>query len=382
MVDIRVLVAEDDRDLAEFARTVLSRRPGVEVVVATDGRSALAAVDRGDVDVLFTDIEMPGLTGLELVEQARRRDPDLPIVMMTAHASVDYAITALRQQVDEFLVKPVSATQFRTCLDAMTALRRDRDSAGARPVVLAVGAHPDDVEIGVGGLLAAHRAAGDPVVILTLSRGARGGTADDRQHESLAAAELLGARLFLEDLEDTRISPADPTVSIVERVTAEVGPSIVYTHSLHDRHQDHRAVHQAVSVATRRVATVACFQSPSATVDFQPNRFVPIDGFTDAKLALLECFGSQAGIRDYLEPDFVLATARYWSRFGGGRSCEPLEVLRDTSGLIGASRPGRGTEHPLGRDHAPAHQVARSTLPATVPVQATVGGSIDRPANG
>lgn len=354
MGDLRVLVAEDDRDLAEFARTVLSRRPGVTVVVATDGREALAVVDRGGVDVLFTDIEMPGLTGLDLVEQARRRDPGLPVVMMTAHASVDYAITALRSQVDEFLVKPVSAAQFRSCLDTMTALRRDRDAAGTRPTVLAIGAHPDDVEIGVGGLLAAHRSAGDPVVILTLSRGARGGTADDRQHESLAAAELLGARLFLEDLEDTRISAADPTVSIVERVTREIDPGIVYTHSVHDRHQDHRAVHQAVSVATRRVPTLACFQSPSATVDFQPNRFVPIDGFTDTKLALLECFGSQTGIRDYLEPDFVLATARYWSRFGGGRSCEPLEVLRDTSGLISPGRSGRTTGPDAGRhEHSP-----------------------------
>ena len=374
MVDIRVLVAEDDRDLAEFARTVLSRRPGVEVTVAVDGREALAAVERDGVDLLFTDIEMPGLTGLELVERARQRDPDMPIVMMTAHASVDYAITALRQQVDEFLVKPVSAAQFRSCLDAMAALRRDRDAAGTRPTVLAIGAHPDDVEIGVGGLLAAHRAAGDPVVVLTLSRGGRGGTADDRQHESLAAAELLGARLFLEDLEDTRISAADPTVSIIERVTAEVTPSIVYTHSVHDRHQDHRAVHQAVSVATRRVATVACFQSPSATVDFQPNRFVPIDGFTDAKLALLECFGSQSGIRAYLEPDFVLATARYWSRFGGGRSCEPLEVLRDTSGLIGSVRTHRSAGQPSGG----AHDLSpSSTIPATVGAP-----SPDQPANG
>ena len=60
MVDIRVLVAEDDRDLAEFARTVLSRRPGVHVQVATDGREALAAVERGGVDVLFPTSRCPG----------------------------------------------------------------------------------------------------------------------------------------------------------------------------------------------------------------------------------------------------------------------------------------------------------------------------------
>lgn len=333
---LRVLVVEDDADLAEYARVVLSRRDGITVEVVGNGQLALETVRRLGADILITDIELPGLSGLDLAAEARRCDPALPIAMMTAHASVDYAITALRSQIDEFLIKPVSAAQFAATIGTLIALRRERDAADRGQVVLAIGAHPDDVEIGVGGLLAAHRAAGDSVVIATMSRGHRGGDAEFRQHESLAAAELIGARLFLEDLEDTRISAADPTVSIIEKIAAEVEPTVVYTHSAHDRHQDHRAVHQAASVATRRVPTFACYQSPSATIDFQPNRFVPIDGFTDTKLALLACFGTQAGIRDYLEPDFVLATARYWSRFGGGKNCEPLEVVRDTRGLIGS----------------------------------------------
>ena len=343
---LRVLVVEDDPDLAEYAKVVLSRQPGVEVEVVSDGQVALENLRGPGADILISDIELPGMSGLDLATTARMRDPAIPIAIMTAHASVDYAVTALRNQIDEFLVKPVSAAQFGTTLRALITLRRHRDAAGAGPVVLAIGAHPDDVEIGVGGLLAAHRAAGDAVVILTMSRGDRGGDADYRQHESLSAAELIGARLFLEDLEDTRISAADPTVSIIERVVAEVSPTVVYVHSQHDRHQDHRAVHQAASVATRRVATFACYQSPSATVDFQPNRFVPIDGFTDTKLALLACFATQSGIRDYLEPDFVLATARFWSRFGGGRNCEPLEVIRDTRGLIGSGAHGAAVREP------------------------------------
>lgn len=343
---LRLLVVEDDVDLAEYARVVLSRESSVVVTVVGDGAAALATVRRRGADILITDIELPGMTGLELATEARRCDPAMPIAMMTAHATVDYAVAALRNQIDEFLVKPVSAAQFRTTLRSLVELRRERDASSASQVILAIGAHPDDVEIGVGGLLAAHRAAGDAVVIATMSRGARGGDAGFRQHESLAAAELIGARLFLEDLQDTKIGPADPTVSIIERIVNEVDPTVVYTHSQHDRHQDHRAVHRAASVATRRVPTFACYQSPSATVDFQPNRFVPIDGYTDTKLALLECFASQSGIRDYLEPDFVLATARYWSRFGGGTSCEPLEVIRDTRGLIGSGRaePARVSE--------------------------------------
>jgi two-component system response regulator HydG len=333
---MRVLVVEDDPDLAEYASAVLRRHGNVTVEVTFNGRMALESFHTRGADILITDIELPGMTGIELATSIRQADPDMPVAMMTAHASVDYAVSALRNQIDEFLVKPVSAAEFRSTLLRLIELRTARNAAAVRSVVLAIGAHPDDVEIGVGGLLAAHRAAGDSVIILTLSRGDRGGSGEHRQHESLAAAELIGARLFLEDLEDTKISPADPTVSIIERIVDEVGPSVVYTHSQHDRHQDHRAVHQAASVATRRVPTLACFQSPSATVDFHPNRFVPIDGYTDTKLALLACFATQSGIRDYLEPSFVLATARYWSRFGGGTSCEPLEVIRDTRGLIGS----------------------------------------------
>jgi len=89
----------------------------------------------------------------------------------------------------------------------------------------------------------------------------------------------------------------------------------------------------------RAVDTVACYQSPSSTVDFRPSRFVSIDGFTSKKIELLQCFQSQTNIRQYLEPDFVLATARYWSRFSSGsESCEPLEIIRDVDDLSVQSR--------------------------------------------
>lgn len=329
----RVVVVEDDPDVAFFTKTVLEKR-GCVVSVIADPLMALSAIGRFDPDVVITDIEMPGMTGFDLIDQIHANHPGLPVVVMTAHVSVDYAIAALRRQADEFLTKPVPSTQLMAVVTRLAGnYRRAQAEAPAREVVLAIGAHPDDVEIGVGGILAAHRAAGNSVTILTLSQGARGGEAQNRQNESLMAAELIGARLFLEDLEDTRISNADPTVGIIERVVAEINPSIVYTHSNHDRHQDHRAVHDATLVASRGVRTVACYQSPSATVDFRPNRFVSIDGFTDTKKALLALFASQAEIRWYLEPDFVLATARYWSRYGGGATSEPLEIVWESAGM-------------------------------------------------
>lgn len=332
----RILVIEDDVDVAEYVRVVLQRSGGLEVEVRHDGRTIVDDVRRVAPHVIVTDLELPGVHGLELVQTVREVHPDLPIVVMTAHASVDYAVRALRDGVSEFLQKPLDSAALVAVVQRL-ATERALQLASSRRSILAIGAHPDDIEIGVGGALAAHAAAGDAITLLTLSRGARGGVADDRQHEALASAELLSARLFLEDLVDTHIPATDPTVGIIERIVAEVQPDVVYTHTGHERHQDHRAVHEATLIATRSVAEVACYQSPSSTIDFRPSRFVTIDEHVDAKLALLECFTSQAGIRSYLEPDFVVATARYWSRFGTGRSCEPLEIVRDAGGVAPAA---------------------------------------------
>ncbi|VTR77840.1 PIG-L family deacetylase [Cellulomonas hominis] len=328
---LRVVVLDDDPDVATYTGTVLERRAGCEVVVLHDASDIAGTLARFDPDVVVTDIEMPGMSGLELAGVLREQAPDVGVVVMTAHVSVDYAVGALRQRADELLTKPVPAGQLVEVVRRLGERRRAVQAA--RPVVLAVGAHPDDVEIGVGGTLAKHRAAGDTVVVLTLSRGARGGDVEHRQGEALASAELIGARLFLEDLTDTEIPMAEPTVGIVERVVAEVRPTVVYTHTVHDRHQDHRAVHQAVMVATRGIGTVACFESPSATVDFRPNRFVTIDAQLETKLAMLACFASQTAVRDYLDPEMVRATARYWSRHGTGDAVEPLEIVRDTGGI-------------------------------------------------
>jgi LmbE family N-acetylglucosaminyl deacetylase/ActR/RegA family two-component response regulator len=350
----RVLVVDDDPDVALYTKTVLERRGGCEVRAISDPSLAGIAVDEFRPDVVVTDIEMPGMTGLKLIELLRADQPDLPIVVMTAHVSVDYAVGALRSQADEFLVKPIASGELVSIVHRLGAQgRANREAARPREYVLAVGAHPDDVELGVGGILAAHRDAGDTVVILTMSRGAKGGEPNGRQSESLRAAELLGARLFLEDLVDTEIPNTGPTIAIIERVIQQVNPTIVYTHSIHDRHQDHRAVHEAVVVAARAVDTVACYQSPSATVDFRPSRFIPIDAHIDKKMELLQCFQSQTSIRRYLEPEFVLATARYWSRFSSSSdSCEPLEIIRDIDDLSiqSRSRPvvnrRAGAEHP------------------------------------
>ena len=332
----RILLVEDDPEAALFAIRVLRMRGGFDVTHSADPAVALRQAREESWDLVITDIEMPGMTGLELLEQLRLHDPLVPVAVVTAHVTVDNAVSALRNRADEFLEKPLRAGPLIETATALVAKGRAARLAG-REVVLAIGAHPDDVEIGAGGTLLGHHHAGHQVAILTMTQGARGGLEERRAEESSNSARILGADLYLEDLDDTRISEGDPTITAMSRVIEQVEPTILYTHSIHDVHQDHRNTHRAAIVAGRGVGRVYCFQSPSATVEFGPSLFVGIDEQLSGKLAAIGAFVSQTMVRDYLEPDLISSTARYWGRFAQARYAEAFEVVRDRGAIRSAA---------------------------------------------
>jgi LmbE family N-acetylglucosaminyl deacetylase len=297
----------------------------------TSAEQALEALGREDWDLIIADVNLPGMSGLELAQEAKRVCPLAALLILTASVSLDTAVGALRAHADEFLTKPVDSPAFVAKVMELIAGAGER-KAQRREIVLAIGAHPDDVEIGCGGILLRHAACGDEVSILTLTGGEAGGVSSQRVEESQRAAELLSARLFHAELEDTSLSVSDGGVMIgvIERVIAEVKPTVVYTHSRLDVHQDHRNVHDATLVAARRVQRLYCYQAPSGSVDFHPTRFVGIDEWMERKLEVIGAYSSQVKIRRYLQEDLLRATARYWSRFGNAHYVEPLEVIRDS----------------------------------------------------
>lgn len=274
------------------------------------------------------DVVVLSLEAMTAAPAVRDEQPGTPVVVLAPGAALADAVQAVRLGVTEFLTDvPPTPELVSKLVELGEAFRQTRSAARRRQTVLAIGAHPDDAEAGVGGTLAAHRAAGDDVTILTLSRGRRDGGLEVARAEALASAAVIGARLVLEDV----IADGMPAVlAAVSHVVGELDPTIVYTHSHHDRRQDHRLVHEAVVTVCEEVPTVACFHGTTGTVDFAPTRFVPIDGFTQAKLAMLGNFAAQGDRPDYLAPDFVLASARYWSHYGPGSYCEPLEIIRES----------------------------------------------------
>ncbi len=319
----RVLVVEDDVAQAELVSRWLTGA-GFEVVCATGVEDGIFLARFADSDLIVADLNLNGGSGVQVAHASREAVPERPVMIMTATPSYEIAVSALRAGVVDFLPKPMEREMFVARCRAALENARPRQ---ATRTVLAIGAHPDDVEIGVGGTLAKHVKAGDRIVIATCSGGENGGVVNSRATEAKTAAQMIGAQLIMGNFPDTKISASDGLIAWLSDIVKTYGPEIVYTHTSRDSHQDHRAVHDATLVATRGVQRVLCYQSPSTLPQFAPTQFADITGFLDTKHALLAAHESQ-GHRDYMAKDVIHAAARYWGRFSSGTFAEPFEVLR------------------------------------------------------
>jgi LmbE family N-acetylglucosaminyl deacetylase len=182
--------------------------------------------------------------------------------------------------------------------------------AGARPSVLAIGAHPDDIEIGAGGLLLGLARSRPRVHYVVLT-----GSAERQREARVAASEFLpGADVTMDlfDLPDGRLPAAwDATKDILEDVARSSRPDLLIAPTTRDAHQDHRTVGQLVSTVFRDQLTLG-YEIPKWDGDLgQPNMYYPLSA-DDArrKVELLHrCFPSQRG-RDWWDDEVFLGLAR------------------------------------------------------------------------
>jgi two-component system response regulator HydG len=114
--DRTLLVADDDPGLRESLERTLSRE-GYRVLLASDGQAALERLQAGGVDLIVTDLKMPGLTGLELLRAAKAIAPDVDVILLTAFGTVEEAVKAMKDGAYDFLTKPFRREQLLKLID-------------------------------------------------------------------------------------------------------------------------------------------------------------------------------------------------------------------------------------------------------------------------
>ncbi|MCL4421892.1 MAG: PIG-L family deacetylase [Actinobacteria bacterium] len=202
--------------------------------------------------------------------------------------------------------------------------------------VLAVGAHPDDIELGCGGALGAHRARGDEISLLVMTTGEYGPQEGrSRVFEQEDAARLLSAQLYWGCFEDGGVPEGRASVAVVERVLAQVQADVIYTHTTSDTHQDHRHTGEATLAAARRASRVLCYESPTS-LDFRPVVYMDVSAHMEMKLATCRAHLSQVLKNGLVDLEAVEAQAR-WRGFqarlphGSAEAFEAPRFLWDLS---------------------------------------------------
>lgn len=187
--------------------------------------------------------------------------------------------------------------------------------------VVCIGAHPDDVEMGMGGSIVNHVKKGDQVSIILCTLGGVSGDPKSREKEAFRAAKILG----VDDLRIMNYSvfnlnkPEREFARILRAEFNEITPDRVYTHSSSDVHQVHIGVNNSVVSAARSINQILFYETISSTTpEFLPNAYIDITKEIGKKIKSLQAHKSQSH-RFYIQPNVIksLANARYvWGKVG------------------------------------------------------------------
>jgi len=182
--------------------------------------------------------------------------------------------------------------------------------------ILAIGAHPDDLEYGCAGTLIKHAQRGDQVFLALVTDGSQGGEGTLRREEQWAAAKIVGAEdVFFLGYADTEFECNRESIMKIEAIVKQTKADSVYTHYVEDTHQDHREIANAVVVAARSVPNLLFFEGLSSR-DFNPTVFTNIGTVIHQKLATLQAHSSQVS-KTNIESMTIVDIAQSAANFRG-----------------------------------------------------------------
>lgn len=169
--------------------------------------------------------------------------------------------------------------------------------------ILAIGAHFDDIELGVGGTIARHVAAGDNVIMLVVTNsayynydGTTVRTEEVAAQEGAAAAKILGVNLLISlGMETKTLKYGFELIEAINKVIDENNIDLVYTHWDKDVHQDHSAIGRATFNAARHVKNILMYQSNwyHTSTEFRGNYYSDISDFMDIKVLSVEAHANE-----------------------------------------------------------------------------------------
>jgi LmbE family N-acetylglucosaminyl deacetylase len=159
--------------------------------------------------------------------------------------------------------------------------------------ILAIGAHPDDIELGCGGLLLKAAKQGHNVYMYTLTHGEASGDPKLRIDELKHSSKAIGTKaLWIDNFKDAKLSVSDKLINHIEFFTGITEADIVVTHSPSDIHHDHKAIAASTIEAARFVPNILSYEIP-LTKDFNPQVYYDITDVVEEKVKLIKLFSSQ-----------------------------------------------------------------------------------------
>lgn len=176
--------------------------------------------------------------------------------------------------------------------------------------ILAIGAHPDDIELGCGGLLIKAAREGHEVYMYTITRGSASGDPKQRTYELKRSAKFIGAKqLWIDNFEDSKLSVTNDLINHIEHFINKANPDVIFTHSNGDTHHDHRAIATATVEAARFNSNILSYEIPLSR-SFDPKVFYDISDVVYEKVELIEIFWSQQS-KLYLKANAIKGLAEY-----------------------------------------------------------------------
>jgi LmbE family N-acetylglucosaminyl deacetylase len=193
--------------------------------------------------------------------------------------------------------------------------------------VMAIGPHPDDIELGCFGSLTRFHKNGAKIACMVMTCGGVGGDADLRRHEAEKCAAMLKAEIRFGELEDTKLPEGFPSIKLIEDFIADFKPTAIFVNSPNDTHQDHRNTAKAAISAARFAPIVLYYQTPSSTRSFAPQVFIDISEELDTKIKAVRVHESQ-GENVYMADKAVKGLAEFlgFQVYQGGKYFEGFEV--------------------------------------------------------